>query len=97
MILQGVVGARVIGVDGYGNVQLNARPRDLEAAGVEGSAEVCSRILSRVSTFGDVAEGSPAVIVDSQGFVALVVNGGSAADVLGLHRGDAVTLSRPAG
>jgi hypothetical protein len=84
-------------VDGYGNVQLNARPRDLEAAGVEGSVEVCGRILSRVSTFADVAEGSPAVIVDSQGFVALVVNGGSAAEVLGLHRGDAVTLSQPAG
>jgi S-adenosylmethionine hydrolase len=97
MILQGVVGARVIGVDGYGNVQLNARLRDLETAGVEGSVEVCGRILSRVSTFADVAEGSPAVIVDSQRFVALVVNGGSAADVLGLHRGDAVTLSRPAG
>ena len=97
MILQGVVGARVIGVDGYGNVQLNARPRDLEAAGVEGAAEVCGRILSRVSTFADVAHGSPAAIVDSQGFVALVVNGGSAADVLGLHRGDAVTLSRSAG
>jgi S-adenosyl-L-methionine hydrolase (adenosine-forming) len=97
MILQGVVGARVMGVDGYGNVQLNARPGDLEAAGVEGSAEVCGRIVSRVSTFSDVAEGSPAAIVDSQGFVALVVNGGSAADVLGLHRGDAVTLSRPAG
>jgi S-adenosyl-L-methionine hydrolase (adenosine-forming) len=94
MILQGVVGARVMGVDGYGNVQLNARPGDLREAGVEGSAEV---IVSRVSTFADVAEGSPAAIVDSQGFVALVVNGGSAADVLGLHRGDAVTLSRPAG
>jgi S-adenosylmethionine hydrolase len=97
MILQGVVGARVTGVDGYGNVQLNARPRDLEAAGIEGSAEVCGRIVTRVSTFVDVAEGSPAAIVDSQGFVALVVNGGSAADVLGLHRGDSVTLSRPAG
>jgi S-adenosylmethionine hydrolase len=53
--------------------------------------------VSRVSTFADVVEGSLAAIVDSQGFVALVVNGGSAADVLGLHRGDAVTLSRPAG
>jgi S-adenosylmethionine hydrolase len=97
MILRGVVGARVTGVDGYGNVQLNARPRDVEAAGVEGSVEVCGRVVARVSTFADVAEGSPAAIVDSQGYVALVVNGGSAADVLGLRRGDAVTLSRPAG
>jgi len=97
MILQGVVGARVTGVDGYGNVQLNARPGDLRAAGVESSVEVCGRVVIRASTFADVAEGSPAAIVDSQGFVALVVNGGSAADLLGLHRGDAVTLSLPAG
>jgi S-adenosylmethionine hydrolase len=53
--------------------------------------------VARASTFADVPEGSPAAIVDSQGFVALVVNGGSATDVLGLHRGDAVTLSRPVG
>ena len=95
MILRGVVGARVTGVDGYGNVQLNARPDDLQAAGVEGAAEVAGRKVPRASTFADVAEGSLAAIVDSQGFVALVVNGGSAANVLGLHRGDAVTLSRP--
>jgi S-adenosyl-L-methionine hydrolase (adenosine-forming) len=97
MILRGVVGARVVGVDGYGNVQLNARSRDLEAAGLESSVEVCGRVVSRVSTFADVPEGSPAAIVDSQGFVALIVNGGSAAEALGLHRGDAVTLSRPGG
>lgn len=97
MILRGVVGARVTGVDGYGNVQLNARPGDLEAAGLEGSVEVCGRVVARASIFADVPEGSPAAIVDSQGFVALVVNGGSATDVLGLHRGDAVTLSRPVG
>jgi len=97
MILRGVVGARVIGVDGYGNVQLNARSRDLEVAGLERSVEVCGRVVSRASTFADVSEGSPAAIVDSQGFVALIVNGGSAAEALGLHRGDAVTLSRPGG
>ncbi len=96
-IVRDVVGARVTGVDGYGNVQLNVRPGDLEAAGLEGSVEVCGRVVARASTFADVPEGSPAAIVDSQGFVALVVNGGSAADVLGVHRGDAVTLSRPEG
>jgi hypothetical protein len=97
MIFRGVVGARVTGVDGYGNVQLNARPSDREAAGVEDSLEVCGRVVTRVSTFADVAKGASAAIIDSQGFVALVVNGGSAADLLGIHRGDAVTLSRPAG
>jgi S-adenosylmethionine hydrolase len=95
MIAVGVVGARVVTVDGYGNVQLNARPGDLKAAGLEGPVEVCGRAVARASTFADVPEGAAAAIVDSQGFVALVVNGGSAAGVLGLHRGDAVTLSRP--
>jgi S-adenosylmethionine hydrolase len=95
MIAAGVVGARVATVDGYGNVQLNARLGDLEAAGLESALEVCGHVVARASTFADVPEGKAAAIVDSQGFVALVVNGGSAADFLGLHRGDAVTLSRP--
>ena len=33
MVAPGVVGARVVGVDGFGNVQLNATPRDLESRG----------------------------------------------------------------
>jgi len=89
----GAVGARVTGVDGFGNVQLNVRPADLETAGLTGSLEVCGRVLTRVTTFSDVPEGAAAAIVDSHGFVSLIVNHGSAAHVLGLGRGDTVTLA----
>lgn len=93
MVTPGAVAARVAGVDGFGNVQLNVRPADLDMAGLGGSLEVCGRVLARVSTFSDVPEGGAAAIVDSQGFVALVVSHGSAAQVLGLDRGDTVTLA----
>jgi len=97
MVAPGAVGARVIGVDGFGNVQLNVRPADLETAGLTGSLEVCGRVLTRASTFSDVSERVAAAIVDSQGFVSLIVNRGSAAQVLGLHRGDTVTLAQAIG
>ncbi len=34
MVAAGAIGARVTGVDGFGNVQLNVGPNDLEAAGI---------------------------------------------------------------
>jgi S-adenosyl-L-methionine hydrolase (adenosine-forming) len=94
MISGGVIGARVIGVDGYGNVQLNVRADELEAAGMEGSVEACGLVLPRAFTFADVPEGSLAVIVDAQGLASIVVNRGNAAKVLGLAPGAPVTLSR---
>ncbi len=94
MVVPGVVGARVTGVDGFGNVQLNVRAADLESAGLDGPIEVGGTVLERAATFSDVEDGTTAAIVDSQGFVALVVNHGSAAELLRLRRGDAVMLSR---
>ena len=93
MVAPGVVGARVVGIDGFGNVQLNATPRDLEAAGLTGAVQIGSRHVPRVGTFSDVEAGTPAAFVDSQGFLALAVNRGRAADLFALGRGDAVVLS----
>ncbi len=42
--------------------------------------------------YGSVPEGEPVVIVGSSGHLEIAVNGGSAADVLGLHPGLPVTL-----
>jgi S-adenosyl-L-methionine hydrolase (adenosine-forming) len=92
MVTPGIVGARVIGVDGFGNVQLNATPADLAAAGVEDSVSVGPRRLPRVAAFADVPPGAAAAIVDSAGHVALVVNRGNAAQALGLSTGDSVVL-----
>jgi S-adenosylmethionine hydrolase len=45
-----------------------------------------------VATFSDVPPGACGAIVDSQGYVAIVVNRGSAASLLGLSVGDSIVL-----
>ena len=92
MLTPGQVGARVVGVDGFGNVQLNVRPGDLDSVGLGQTLGVGQRRVPRVGTFAEVARGVLAAIVDSQGFVALVVNQGNAAELLDLRVGDPVVL-----
>jgi len=92
MVARGAVGARVVGVDGFGNVRLNARPEDLEAAGLGKILSVVGRRVPRVEIFADVPEGVLASIVDSQGQVALVVNHGNASEMLGLRVGAGIVL-----
>jgi S-adenosylmethionine hydrolase len=94
MVTPGAVGTRVTAVDGFGNVQLNATPAELEAAGLSDRIVIGDRTVPRVSTFTDVPRGAPAVIVDSQGFLALVVNHGTAAGLFGLVPGATVKLLR---
>jgi S-adenosyl-L-methionine hydrolase (adenosine-forming) len=91
-VLPGKIGARVARVDSFGNVQLNVRLDELEAAGLGGRLTVAGRRVTVVGVFSDVAEGTLAAIVDSQGQLALVVNRGSAARVLGLAEGASVVL-----
>jgi S-adenosylmethionine hydrolase len=83
-------------VDGFGNVQLNVTPEDLSVAGLRPPLAVGAHDLPVVATFTDVPQGHPALIVDSQGFVAVVVNHGSASRTFGLRPGDAVTIARGA-
>ncbi len=92
MVAPGTVGARVVAIDGFGNVQLNATPADLEAAGIGSTMAVGPRQVPRVAAFGDLPPGACGAIVDSEGYVALVVDRGSAAELLGLAVGDAVVL-----
>jgi len=92
MVAAGAVGARVTGIDGFGNVQLNVRPHDLEAAGIGPILTVRGRVVSRVGIFADLPEGTLGAIIDSQGQLALVVNRGSAAETLGLSTGKTVVL-----
>jgi S-adenosyl-L-methionine hydrolase (adenosine-forming) len=95
MVAPGAVGARVTGVDGFGNVQLNATMSDLEAALVaivERVLVVNGRKLPCAGTFAELPEHEPGVIVDSQGFLSLVVNHGNAAATLRLGPGDPVVI-----
>jgi S-adenosylmethionine hydrolase len=88
----GRISCEVTAVDGFGNVQLNVSASDLDAAGLVHALWIGPRRIPRVSAFSDVPEGSLAAVLDSQGFVALVVNRGRAADVLGLAPGRAVRV-----
>ena len=93
MVAPGAVGARVTATDGFGNVQLNATDRDLEAAGVAGRVLVVNgRRLPRAGTFAELPEREPGLIVDSEGYLAIVINRGNAAAMLGLAAGDAVVV-----
>lgn len=96
----GVVRCHVMSIDRFGNVQLSAREEDLRKAEVDAVGELDVRIgaetfpLTRAHTFSDVVEGKPALIQDSSGRLAIVVNGGSAAEGLNLKVGESVELRR---
>jgi S-adenosyl-L-methionine hydrolase (adenosine-forming) len=87
-------------VDRFGNAQTSVRIEQLNEIGVTvGSRVECrtaagSAWLSFVETFASVDEGELLAHVDSAGLVALAVNRGDAAAVLGLEPGDRLTLRR---
>lgn len=91
--------AEVQAVDGFGNVQLAATTADLAASGlVQGSPvsvqlrRTARRALLGV-TFGDAGHGELVVYVDSSDYIAIAVNGGSAAAALGVRTGDTVLVT----
>jgi S-adenosylmethionine hydrolase len=102
-VRRGRVSTEVLAQDRFGNLQLSARPSDLEAAGlssarvleVRGLGVVAS--LHVVASFGEVEHGDLALIVDSGGWLAIAVNEGSAAEALGLSSGAALTVAEPGG
>jgi S-adenosylmethionine hydrolase len=81
--------ATVAAVDHYGNLSLLAAPRDARRAGIKAGAIVTvasdhRRMVARYGkTFGDVGAGRLVLHADSNGRLALSVNGGSAATLLG--------------
>jgi S-adenosylmethionine hydrolase len=84
----GMIEAEVVGVDHFGNVQLVGGADALAAVGSHGDRVIVefgrsthAAVVGR--TFGDVPWGGLLVHVDSAGAVAIAVNGGSAAAVLG--------------
>ena len=92
-VTDGGIRATVIGVDRFGNIQLSARAGDLPAGGrIDLHGPLGTALARRVTTFADVPIGELAVVIDSWGWAAVVVNLGSAANVLGLAPGDTVEL-----
>jgi len=77
-------GAIVLEVDGFGNLRLDAEPGEYSS--------VAGRPVTPGRTFGDVAPGELVLYADSDGGLALAVNGGSAAALLGVRAGDEIRL-----
>jgi hypothetical protein len=100
LVEAGRISTTVIGVDRFGNLRLGAGSRDLRAAGLEGQGVLeLERAggpvrLRRVVTFGDLDRGEAGVLVDAAGWVAVVCNMDSAAERVGLRRGDRAVIGR---
>lgn len=90
--------AHAVEIDSFGNVALDARPEDVEANGWSLGEHVQITVRDHVHrvvfarAFADARPGEPLLYEDSTGVLALAVNGGSAAKVLGLRLGEPVIL-----
>jgi S-adenosylmethionine hydrolase len=99
-VIGDAVEGEVLIVDRFGNAQTSVEAGQLTEIGVAvGSRVMCrtaagSAPLSFVETFASVGAGELLALVDSAGLVALAVNLGDAAAMLGLKPGDRFTLRR---
>jgi S-adenosylmethionine hydrolase len=90
----------VVASDTFGNAILDAGQDDLTASGLRLGDAVAARAGGRrvrgvvARTFSDVAPGALIVYEDAGGALAIAVNGGDAAALLGLRTGDEVRLER---
>lgn len=89
----GLVG-EVLGVDRFGNCQLNIGPDDVAAWGdlLQVTIGEVTRVAARVRTFGDVGPGAVGLVVDGAGMLSLVLDRRSAADELTAAAGDQAML-----
>lgn len=98
--VDGILIAHVAHVDGFGNAALDATVAQLddlcdEGAQVSVGAASGIRVARRADAFGDVAPGELLIHEDARGMVALAVNLGSAAELLGVVRDDELELMHP--
>jgi S-adenosyl-L-methionine hydrolase (adenosine-forming) len=96
----GTLRCQVIGADRFGNVELSATEGDLGSAGLANDRMLVIQTptgeesVERARTFAAVEPGRPALILDSSGWLTIVVNGGSAAKRCGLRTDDTVVVRR---
>jgi S-adenosyl-L-methionine hydrolase (adenosine-forming) len=99
VVADGELALIVLGVDRFGNLETNASPDDLAEAGLAGTPRLRLRHAGgsadvvAARTFADVQPGEAALIEDSSGSMAVVVNQGNAARTFGLVAGSSLTLS----
>jgi len=93
---QGRLTAHVMVIDGFGNVQLDARPGDLQAARIGHPVIIGAKGPSAryLRTFADAQPGELLLYEDAAGMLALAVNGGEAvAELGGVAPGDELRLN----
>jgi len=92
------VEARVLSVDRFGNVVTSCAVErfGIRPAGVR-LVEPVAAPLAGVGTYAEIGPGQVGFLAGSQGYLELAVAGGSAAAILGLSRGEALTFFWPQG
>jgi S-adenosyl-L-methionine hydrolase (adenosine-forming) len=96
----GTVVAHVLRCDSFGNLILDAAAQQLAAAGMQPGSALALRhagsdhAASYAATFADVPPGELLVYEDAQQMIALAVNRGSAAELLGAERHDELLVLR---
>jgi len=89
--------SEVLMVDRFGNVQLAATPADLDLSGLTGGVSIHSERVAVTAvigrTFADAPRGTSVLYTDSAGRLAVAINGGSAASVLGLGPAQECTIT----
>jgi S-adenosylmethionine hydrolase len=100
-VRDGALAAHVVRSDTFGNLILDARAEQLAAVGARPGDALRvdhsggSETARYAAAFADVAPGELLIYEDPARMIALAVNRGSAADLLGAGRGDELTV-RPA-
>jgi hypothetical protein len=86
--------AEVLWIDRFGNAQLNVDPDEVSGFGdrVRLRFAETKRTAVRADSYAALRTGEVGLVVDSYGLLSIAVDRGSAADHLGLHAGDPVTL-----
>jgi S-adenosyl-L-methionine hydrolase (adenosine-forming) len=96
----GALVVRVIEVDTFGNLALDARLRDLKGTDIRLADPITVRSGGRRSpgvfarTFADVKRGGLLLYEDAGGALAVAVNGGDAGALLGAGRGTELVVER---
>jgi S-adenosylmethionine hydrolase len=86
----GWLAAEVLTVDRFGNVQLAAPATTLDQLGAD--VLVAGRPAVRSTVFTDAPAGGLVVYADPAGLAAVAINGGRAADLLGVGPGDPLRI-----
>lgn len=91
----GAVVAEVLWTDGFGNLQLNVDPVEIDDFGPRVELRFAGKVRTGVrhGTYAEVPTGEIGLVVDSYGLVSVAANRTSAAEELSIGTGDEVILA----